>query len=108
MPFSAEISGLQPLTVYHYQAVASNAAGTVYGGDQTFTTLPFVTLPVVATGTGESVAGVPGAEFSALGNPAINDLDDVAFQGTLACMTEIQAAPATYLEPVRGERSKAG
>jgi hypothetical protein len=32
------LSGLAPNTIYHYQLVASSSAGTVYGGDQTFTT----------------------------------------------------------------------
>ncbi len=33
------ISGLAPLTTYHYQVVATSAGGTVYGADQQFTTL---------------------------------------------------------------------
>jgi sugar lactone lactonase YvrE len=32
------ISGLTPGTTYHFRVVATNAAGTVYGGDRTFTT----------------------------------------------------------------------
>ncbi len=32
------LTGLQPLTVYHYRLVAVNAAGTTIGGDQTFQT----------------------------------------------------------------------
>lgn len=35
---SAALSGLTPGTVYHYRVKASNSAGIVYGGDQTFTT----------------------------------------------------------------------
>jgi hypothetical protein len=45
-------------------------------------TQPFSTLPVAASG--DSAAGVPGAEFAAFGNPAINAIDDVAFYATLA------------------------
>lgn len=37
-PFAANIAGLQPGTAYHFRAVASNAAGTVFGADQTFVT----------------------------------------------------------------------
>jgi hypothetical protein len=33
------VSALLPATTYHYRVVASNAGGTVYGTDQTFTTL---------------------------------------------------------------------
>ena len=36
--FSAGIGSLNPGTTYHFRAVGSNSAGTVYGGDQTFTT----------------------------------------------------------------------
>ena len=35
---SADVSGLQPGTTYHFQAVATNTWGTAYGGDQAFTT----------------------------------------------------------------------
>ena len=37
--FSRPISGLQPLTTYHYRLVAKNSAGETAGADQTFTTL---------------------------------------------------------------------
>jgi hypothetical protein len=36
----APVTGLAPATTYHYRVVASNAAGVVHGGDQTFTTAP--------------------------------------------------------------------
>jgi phosphodiesterase/alkaline phosphatase D-like protein len=35
---STELSGLEPATIYHYRAIASNLAGTAYGADQTFAT----------------------------------------------------------------------
>ena len=36
--FSQSLMSLSPGTTYHYRAVASNSAGTVYGADTTFTT----------------------------------------------------------------------
>ena len=43
------ISGLAPLTLYHYQVIAANSAGTNYGADQTvLTPLP----PVAVTSPG--------------------------------------------------------
>ncbi len=44
VPFSATISNLQPNTLYHYRAVASNSGGTSYGADVTFMTLKLVTV----------------------------------------------------------------
>ncbi len=37
--FSSNVSGLTPNTVYYYHAYATNAGGTGYGSEQTFTTL---------------------------------------------------------------------
>ncbi|GAI58479.1 unnamed protein product, partial [marine sediment metagenome] len=37
--FSQAIGGLVPGTTYHFRAFATNAAGTRYGSDRTFTTL---------------------------------------------------------------------
>lgn len=34
----ATLSGLQPLTIYHYRIAASNASGTTFGADHQFTT----------------------------------------------------------------------
>lgn len=36
-PVSAVLGGLRPGTIYHCRTVASSAAGTTYGSDQTFT-----------------------------------------------------------------------
>ncbi len=47
------LSGLTPGTIYHYRLVASNAGGTTYGPDQTFTT--YATAPTVATGPAQNV-----------------------------------------------------
>jgi hypothetical protein len=49
---AAGLSGLAPGTAYHYRLVATNAAGTTYGADQTFTT--------------------PAAPVSAFGPPVTN------------------------------------
>lgn len=40
--FSATLTGLTPSTVYYARAFATNGAGTVYGSDIEFTTLPLV------------------------------------------------------------------
>ncbi len=45
---TANISGLNAATVYHYRAYAITAGGTYYGTDETFTTSPAV-IPVITT-----------------------------------------------------------
>lgn len=66
---SANLTGLLPAATYHYRLAASNAAGTGYGSDQTFSTPPVP--PVVSTGaarpltaTSESLVGSVGPENS--------------------------------------------
>jgi len=46
-PVTANISGLEVYTTYHFRVVATNSNGYFYGGDLTFTTLP--APPVVVT-----------------------------------------------------------
>jgi hypothetical protein len=52
------VTGLAAHTTYHYRAVASNATGTTYGDDQTFTTAWFA-VPAVGTDaeTGTTYSG---------------------------------------------------
>jgi parallel beta-helix repeat protein len=67
--FTSSMIGLTPGTLYHVRAYATNAAGTVYGEDVTFTTqvAPTVTTQAVsgiaatsATGNGNIIAlGIP-------------------------------------------------
>jgi hypothetical protein len=52
---SANISGLSASTTYHFRLVATNGSGTVYGADQTFTTLSATGPPVVITNPATSV-----------------------------------------------------
>lgn len=43
---SSAISGLTPLTTYHYRVVAVNSEGTTYGADNTFTTVSITDLSI--------------------------------------------------------------
>ena len=58
VPFSVNIGSLNPGTTYHFQLVASNTGGTVFGLDQTLTTTSS-TLALKPTVTGGRVS-VPG------------------------------------------------
>jgi plastocyanin len=53
---SANISGLMANHVYHFRIMASNAAGTRFGADRTFTTLSPTGLPIVITKAATNVA----------------------------------------------------
>jgi hypothetical protein len=66
---SVALSGLQTRTLYHFRVVASNSAGTAFGPDETFTTLP----PALVDS--ESVSGVTstGATLAAQLNPLGRD-----------------------------------
>jgi hypothetical protein len=54
VPATIGISGLVPATTYHYRLVATNADGTTYSPDQTFTTAPG-TAPTVSTGAASNI-----------------------------------------------------
>src|SRR4029077_20604042 len=64
---AANISGLSASTMYHFRIVATNSAGTRYGGDRTFTTLSATGPPVVITNLATNVAS-----FSATFNGSVD------------------------------------
>ena len=65
---SASIGGLMANRVYHFRIVASNAAGTRFGADRTFTTLSPTGPPVVRTNAATNVAS-HSATLNGLLNP---------------------------------------
>jgi uncharacterized protein (TIGR02145 family) len=89
--FSSSLVSLNPSTTYHIRAYATNAAGTSYGTDMTFTTLaaniptitttPNITLNAGTTATsGGNITSDGGAPITAKGvcwglslNPSITD-----------------------------------
>ena len=65
---AANISGLMANTTYHFRIVATNSAGTRFGGDRTFTTLAATGPPVVTTDPASFIASF-SARLNALLNP---------------------------------------
>ena len=53
---SANINSLTASTTYHFRIVTTNSAGTSYGSDRTFTTLPPTGFPIVTTKPATNVA----------------------------------------------------
>ena len=54
--FSSSIVGLTANTIYYVRAYATNSAGTAYGSQVNFTTLPNATIPTVTTATISNIA----------------------------------------------------
>jgi hypothetical protein len=74
MPVSADIGGLTPSTIYHFQLMVTDEEwGDQYGGDQTFTNLDPV--PVVSTWAASAITTTSAAlngNVSAAGPDAVN------------------------------------
>lgn len=66
LPVSATLKGLTPGTTYHYRLLATNANGTSYGADATFTTIP----PPAPTPTTQRIGGI--GETTAILNGRVN------------------------------------
>lgn len=60
-PVQALLTGLAPLTTYHFNVVATSGTDTAWGGDQAFTTLPAGEIPQGATINGVAVGGLSEA-----------------------------------------------
>jgi uncharacterized protein (TIGR02145 family) len=73
--FSSTISGLTDKTTYHVRAYATNAAGTAYGADSSFTTLG---VPVVIT---SEVLNITASSASSGGVVTADGGDSVAARG---------------------------
>jgi hypothetical protein len=59
---SAEVSGLQPETTYHFRVVATNSKGTVRGPDKSFTTLVAPSDPGGGSDPGTDPGTDPGSD----------------------------------------------
>lgn len=73
-PFSTEISGLSPGTLYHFKAKAVSSSGAAYGADQTFTTLQEDDYGIEDGDGGSDIAGHPWGNcgvFDFVSNPSV-------------------------------------
>ncbi len=61
-PFTLTLNDLQPTTTYHYRLLATNAGGTTYGADQTFTTSVYSTETLTTPPT-PPLLSVPAVTF---------------------------------------------
>jgi tripartite motif-containing protein 71 len=80
---SKSISGLQPSTTYHYRVAATNAEGTTYGKDATFTTKadPRFAFDFGSAGGGNGQFNeIGGIEIDASGNVWVADTNNARIQ----------------------------
>ncbi len=54
---SGSVVGLAPATTYHFRIMATNAVGTAFGSDQTFTTLSPLTITTASLAEGQVGSG---------------------------------------------------
>ena len=74
--FTSSITGLNPNTTYHVRAYATNATGTAYGADKTFTTQVLVVLPTVTTTSASTISYnqiVCGGNVTSDGNGTVTE-----------------------------------
>lgn len=62
-PVTLALTGLQPHTTYHYRAVASNAKGTAYGEDRSFTTRSWSAAIAPSMNSASSGVSCPSTTF---------------------------------------------
>jgi hypothetical protein len=71
VPISASVSGLVPNALYHVRLVASNAAGTTHGPDQTFMTAADPVPAAPRPGSTENVQPAGGKVFVVLNGQVV-------------------------------------
>jgi hypothetical protein len=98
---SENITGLTPLTTYHFRVTAVNAEGTAYGNDMSFTTASTISCtdafePNNTVSTAKQIQ--PGNPITALINPS-GDIDWFKFSNTGSkknVKVELYNLPANY------------
>ena len=100
--YISAITGCAYTTLYHVRAYATNAGGTVYGSDLTFTTL----TPVLATITTTSASSVLGSTATSGGNISNNGGAPITERGIVystASITPLNFGSATkIIDPAPG------
>jgi hypothetical protein len=71
--FNSTVTGLAPLTAYHVRAYATNAQGTAYGNDLTFTTTDLVNPGPSAPVVGTSTSTITGSSTASSGGYVSSD-----------------------------------
>lgn len=85
VPVAATVTGLQPSTLYFYRLTSQFAGVTDVSAPMTFVTQPRLALePLMVSGSSVSGFASTPATFATFGNPAINNLRNIAFQSTMA------------------------
>ena len=113
---SATLTGLVPGLLYHIRLVATSAAGTTFGPDQTFTTAQAPAPPPPVLGKTENAQAVSGTVFIRLASGAFVRLTGAqqipsgavidALHGTLKITTALPGAGGARDAAARGKKPK--
>jgi hypothetical protein len=103
--FTAALQGLMPGTTYHYRIVATNAFGTIYGADETFTTS---TYPTATLAEPESPSLLPTALLASAGSSHSAHATASAAAGPSAHSAPHRRARASRRGRARREKTAGG
>ncbi len=119
--FTSNLTGLTSNTTYYVRAYATNGGGTLYGNQQTFTTLASVTTTVISNITttnasgGGSISTGGGANITAKGvcwstttNPTITDNKTIDGGGTGSFISSITGLIPCITYHVRAYATNSG
>lgn len=70
-PFTSSLTGLTQGTLYHYRAFATNAQGTAYGSDLTFTTLTTATVTTTSASSITTTTASSGGTVTTDGGASV-------------------------------------
>jgi hypothetical protein len=98
VPIALALQDLAPGTTYHYRMVATNADGTAYGADQTFTT-PTISSPIVLPLTAPLIA------TTAIALPTEIGTTTTTATKTLTRVQKLAAALKACRMKVKGKRA---
>jgi formylglycine-generating enzyme required for sulfatase activity len=97
LPVSATVSGLTPITLYNFRIVSTDAEGTTYGGNLTFTTLVAPPAQVGSPTPGNGAINVPINQQLSWG--AVSGATYNVYFGTSATPPFVTNLSTTYYLP---------
>jgi len=99
--FTSSITGLTAATMYYVRAYATNAVGTAYGNEVTFTSLPQV-ITVIPTLTTAAISAITATSAASGGNISVDGGSPVTARGVCWSTSSGTATVALSTKTVNG------